>query len=76
MQDIYITNDYGFEQIEIDAIRDHFVFDLSHEDFELISFVDEKDYVEGDNQFLKLPTGKYVLFESQLMQKDAISQMD
>ncbi|MFH0070524.1 hypothetical protein [Peribacillus sp. NPDC056705] len=66
----------GFVDSEINAIEEHFLMTLSNDDWELISFVDEEEEHEEGNEFLKLPTGRWVHFDQELLQQEMLYQID
>lgn len=72
----YEIKKLGFSDSEIDAIREHFFMSLSLGDWELISFIDEEEAHEDGDEFLKLPTGRWVYFDNELLHKDKLSQID
>lgn len=68
--------DLGFVDSEIDAIEEHFHMTLSIDDWDLISFVDEEEEHEDGDEFLKLPTGRWVYFDQELLRKEMLYQID
>ncbi|MCA1029303.1 hypothetical protein LCM23_25150 [Cytobacillus kochii] len=69
----------GFTDSEIDAIEKNFFMSLSASDWEHILVLSEEeleDDMEGEEQFLQLPTGRCVFFEDELLHKNRLSQMD
>lgn len=67
----------GFVDSEINAIEEHFILmTLSKDDWELISFVDEEEELEDGDQYLKLPTGRWVFFDQELLDKEMKNQID
>ncbi|CAN7665842.1 hypothetical protein LJR015_002797 [Peribacillus frigoritolerans] len=74
MEELHIK-ELGFVNTEIIAIREHFLMTLSIDDWELISFVTAEEHEEGD-EFLKLPTGRWVYFEEELLRKEMLYQID
>lgn len=66
----------GFVDSEIKAIEEHFVMTLSIDDWDLISFVDEEEEHEDGDEFLKLPTGRWVYFDQELLRKEMLYQID
>lgn len=70
----FISEEFGFEEEEIDAIMRHFIYSLNLDDWASIEFVDETE--EWDENYLKLPTGRMVYFPHELIHKEALAQMD
>ncbi|KRF58737.1 hypothetical protein ASG97_22770 [Bacillus sp. Soil745] len=67
----------GFVDSEINAIEEHFIImTLSMDDWELISFVDEEEIYQDGDQYLKLPTGRWVFFDQELLRKEMLHQID
>ncbi|GAB6254514.1 hypothetical protein [Peribacillus sp. N1] len=68
--------DLGFVDSEIDAIEEHFLMTLSMDDWELITFVEEEEEHGDGDEFLKLPTGRWVYFDQDLLHKEMLYQID
>ncbi|MGW8428841.1 hypothetical protein ACWGJQ_25915 [Peribacillus simplex] len=66
----------GFGDSEINAIEEHFLKYLSMDDWESISFVEEEEVHEDGDQYLKLPTGRWVFFDQDLLHKEMLNQTD
>lgn len=66
----------GFVDSEINAIQEHFLTSLSMDDWESISFVDEEEICQDGDQYMKLPTGRWVYFDQELLRKEMLYQID
>jgi hypothetical protein len=79
----------GFTKDEIETISNHFLCNLNFEDWESMSLFDNNEELANyfsieehddesleDDNCLKLPSGRWVVFTEELMDKEIKAQMD